>query len=98
MAAAPAATPAGRPARCTAMPPRHAAKPGRPDGCGRERSVSPAYDRTVALLACKRGPDAPITMASSDSPLTHFDPQGQAHMVDVSAKAETHRVARARGS
>jgi cyclic pyranopterin monophosphate synthase len=32
-----------------------------------------------------------------DSPLTHFDAQGQAHMVDVSAKAETHRVARASG-
>jgi cyclic pyranopterin monophosphate synthase len=32
-----------------------------------------------------------------NSPLTHFDPQGQAHMVDVSAKAETHRVARAGG-
>jgi cyclic pyranopterin monophosphate synthase len=31
------------------------------------------------------------------SPLTHFDAQGQAHMVDVSAKAETHRVARATG-
>ena len=31
------------------------------------------------------------------SPLTHFDTQGQAHMVDVSAKAETHRVARASG-
>jgi len=30
-------------------------------------------------------------------PLTHFDSQGQAHMVDVSAKAETHRVARASG-
>jgi len=30
-------------------------------------------------------------------PLTHFDPAGQAHMVDVSAKAETHRVARAGG-
>jgi cyclic pyranopterin phosphate synthase len=29
--------------------------------------------------------------------LTHFDPHGQAHMVDVSAKAETHRVARATG-
>jgi cyclic pyranopterin phosphate synthase len=39
-----------------------------------------------------------MTMASGDSPLTHFDPQGQAHMVDVSAKAETHRIARARGS
>jgi cyclic pyranopterin phosphate synthase len=32
------------------------------------------------------------------SPLTHFDAQGQAHMVDVSAKAETHRVARASGT
>ena len=31
------------------------------------------------------------------SPLTHFDAAGQAHMVDVSAKAETHRVARASG-
>jgi cyclic pyranopterin phosphate synthase len=29
--------------------------------------------------------------------LTHFDADGQAHMVDVSAKAETHRVARASG-
>jgi cyclic pyranopterin monophosphate synthase len=32
-----------------------------------------------------------------DSPLTHFDAQGQAHMVDVSAKASTHRVAVAEG-
>ena len=31
------------------------------------------------------------------SPLTHFDAQGQAHMVDVSAKANTHRVAVAEG-
>ena len=31
------------------------------------------------------------------SPLTHFDHEGQAHMVDVAAKAETHRVARATG-
>jgi cyclic pyranopterin phosphate synthase len=29
--------------------------------------------------------------------LTHFDAQGQAHMVDVAAKAETHRIARASG-
>jgi cyclic pyranopterin monophosphate synthase len=39
---------------------------------------------------------------SPDSPaaagLTHFDAQGQAHMVDVGAKAETRRVARATGS
>ncbi len=31
------------------------------------------------------------------STLTHFDTQGQAHMVDVSAKDSTHRVARASG-
>ena len=30
-------------------------------------------------------------------PLTHFDTHGQAHMVDVSGKSETHRVARASG-
>ena len=30
--------------------------------------------------------------------LTHFDAQGQAHMVDVAAKAATHRVAVAGGS
>lgn len=29
--------------------------------------------------------------------LTHFDAQGQAHMVDVAAKAHTHRTAVARG-
>ena len=32
------------------------------------------------------------------SPLTHFDAQGQAHMVDVGAKAATHRVAVAGGT
>ena len=34
---------------------------------------------------------------TSHSPLTHFDAQGQAHMVDVGAKAATHRVAVATG-
>lgn len=34
----------------------------------------------------------------ADQPiLTHFDPAGQAHMVDVGAKAATHRIAVARG-
>ncbi len=31
------------------------------------------------------------------NPLTHFDAQGQAHMVDVGGKAHTHRVAIASG-
>lgn len=34
---------------------------------------------------------------TTTSPLTHFDGQGQAHMVDVAAKAATHRVAVAQG-
>ena len=34
----------------------------------------------------------------ASSPLTHFDAEGKAHMVDVGAKAETQRVARASGS
>ena len=34
---------------------------------------------------------------TTPSPLTHFDAQGQAHMVDVSAKAPTHRIALASG-
>ena len=33
----------------------------------------------------------------SSNPLTHFDGEGQAHMVDVGAKAETRRVAIATG-
>ena len=43
-------------------------------------------------------PQDPTAGAASASPLTHFDGQGQAHMVDVAAKAETHRVARASGT
>ena len=31
------------------------------------------------------------------SPLTHFDREGKAHMVDVADKGETRRVARASG-
>lgn len=42
-------------------------------------------------------PQPPAPSAPTDSPLTHFDAQGQAHMVDVGAKASTHRVAVAEG-
>jgi cyclic pyranopterin monophosphate synthase len=38
-----------------------------------------------------------MNQSASPSALTHFDASGQAHMVDVGAKAETHRVARASG-
>ncbi|MES2946293.1 MAG: cyclic pyranopterin monophosphate synthase MoaC [Pseudomonadota bacterium] len=34
---------------------------------------------------------------AENSGLTHFDTQGKAHMVDVSAKAATHRIAIAQG-
>ncbi len=36
-------------------------------------------------------------MSTPTSPLTHFDAQGQAHMVDVGSKPATHRVAVASG-
>lgn len=36
-------------------------------------------------------------MTQTPSPLTHFDAQGQAHMVDVGAKSATHRIAVAQG-
>ena len=39
----------------------------------------------------------PTPQTESTSRLTHFDAQGQAHMVDVGAKASTHRVAVAEG-
>ena len=37
-------------------------------------------------------------MSTSDSSLTHFDATGQAHMVDVSGKHDTHRIAVAAGT
>jgi cyclic pyranopterin phosphate synthase len=37
-------------------------------------------------------------MTPEPPPLTHFDAEGQAHMVDVGDKPATHRVATARGS
>ncbi|OIQ80512.1 cyclic pyranopterin monophosphate synthase accessory protein [mine drainage metagenome] len=35
---------------------------------------------------------------NSEKILTHFDNSGQAHMVDVGSKSETHRIATANGS
>jgi cyclic pyranopterin monophosphate synthase len=42
-------------------------------------------------------PTREASLLPMNSPLTHFDAQGQAHMVDVTAKESTHRVARASG-
>ena len=44
-----------------------------------------------------RPPPASAPEPAGPGPLTHFDAHGQAHMVDVSAKLETHRIARASG-
>jgi cyclic pyranopterin phosphate synthase len=44
-----------------------------------------------------RGSVFAMTTPDTSSVLTHFDAAGQAHMVDVAAKGETHRTARAAG-
>jgi cyclic pyranopterin monophosphate synthase len=62
-------------------------------GCVRAQAVEGVpcdYDDTALLLNVQ-----PLMTSQT---LTHFDAQGQAHMVDVAGKAETHRVARASGS
>jgi cyclic pyranopterin phosphate synthase len=77
---------------------------GRAAGCGRLFGANAGAGSQVALRdyhAAQTFRDcfAPMNAAPppAASPLTHFDAQGQAHMVDVSAKDETHRVARASG-
>ena len=52
----------------------------------------------VAIMHPNRFPFVSFPEPQPMSELTHFDADGQAHMVDVSAKAETHRVARAGGA
>ena len=48
-------------------------------------------------MATSATPATPAIHAEGTSPLTHFDAQGEAHMVDVGGKVPTHRVARAEG-
>jgi len=58
----------------------------------RHKVARPRFENVSAMAS------TPVSSPSTAaSPLTHFDAQGQAHMVDVSAKAETHRIARASG-
>ncbi len=58
----------------------------------RHKVARPRFENVSAMAS------TPVSSpAQATSPLTHFDAQGQAHMVDVSAKAETHRTARASG-
>jgi cyclic pyranopterin phosphate synthase len=72
---------------------RSAARPGGGDSAGAAPHV-PAPPGAAA----PREAASPPRRVPPDSPLTHFDAHGQAHMVDVSAKDETHRVARAAGT
>jgi cyclic pyranopterin phosphate synthase len=73
-------------------------------GVQKPQGVPPDNDDTCMLLkiavpmTTPSDPSAAPSAAPSGAALTHFDGQGQAHMVDVSAKAETHRVARAAGA
>jgi molybdenum cofactor biosynthesis protein MoaC len=74
-------------------------------GAGRRQadSVSYRYDSGSAKPSCdsvfhESTPQIQHTRTvPAAAPLTHFDGAGQAHMVDVGAKAETARVARAGG-
>jgi cyclic pyranopterin phosphate synthase len=47
------------------------------------------YKRSVNFFICEQFSGLPDLPMNS---LTHFDAQGQAHMVDVAAKASTHRI------
>jgi cyclic pyranopterin phosphate synthase len=69
--------------------------PWPPMGCD-GLTMMPASRFSMLLTPMTTATDSTAN-ASTGSPLTHFDAQGQAHMVDVSAKPETHRVARASG-
>ena len=75
-----------------------------PHGAGR-RQMLPGGREPDAPAGCRRGdPVAPgadgggMTAEPAGSGFTHFDAEGRAVMVDVSAKDETERTATARGS
>jgi cyclic pyranopterin phosphate synthase len=63
-----------------------------------------ALDRSHILILLQyfdspmNTPKPPGNAAPSHERLTHFDETGQAHMVDVGEKAETHRIAIATGT
>lgn len=59
------------------------------------RQSPPGPESSLGIIA---PPLSTHCVAFMNQVLTHFDAHGQAHMVDVGAKAETHRVARASGS
>lgn len=67
-----------------------------PSPCALERAPAGALDPLYTLTHCS-ATAMTTTSSASPTPLTHFDADGQAHMVDVGAKAETRRVAVATG-
>ena len=57
----------------------------------------PADDEAAVAATVAARARAGAAPSSGASPLTHFDARGEAHMVDVGAKAATHRIAVAEG-
>lgn len=65
--------------------------------------ISRCYDTRNDASFKRRDTTLPMDKKDNENPainqgLTHFDATGQAHMVDVGTKAETHRVAVATGT
>jgi len=61
---------------------------------GRARMMLDFYERRVNLASSAQHFNCSEILMSS---LTHFDAQGQAHMVDVAGKADSHRIGIAGG-
>jgi cyclic pyranopterin phosphate synthase len=59
--------------------------------------ANPRFIVFLAILHSRQPPDARENNMT-DPTLTHFDAAGQAHMVDVGAKQDSHRIARAAGT
>src|SRR3569832_1885383 len=60
-------------------------------------TVQPPFTYCNSLLPMTAKTSSDHTSATQGG-LTHFDQSGQAHMVDVGSKAETHRIAVATGT
>src|SRR3569833_1569031 len=60
-------------------------------------TVHPPFTNCNSLLP-KPAKTSSAPTSATQGGLTHFDQSGQAHMVDVGSKAETHRIAVATGT
>ena len=68
----------------------------RQKGHAQQRGDQAIFHDAMIRDPAKTFPD-PTQRGSMSDTLTHFDAQGQAHMVDVGAKPSTHRIAVAEG-